>query len=126
MYKIEKNIKLLSINEAWQGRRYKTKKYETYEKILRYTLPNNKFNIDSYYIVFFFNFSNKLSDWDNPIKPLQDILQKKYGFNDRDVEIAMVYKNIVEKKDEGFIVYIGDSKNFYRDLKTIKKQQKIK
>jgi len=126
MYKIEKKIKLLSVNEAWQGRRFKTKKYETYEKTLRFTLPNKTFNTHSYYIIFFFNFSNKLSDWDNPIKPLQDILQKKYGFNDRDVEIAMVYKNIVPKKDEGFIVYIGDSKNFYDDLKSIEKQQKIK
>jgi len=126
MYKIEKKIKLLSVNEAWQGRRFKTKNYDAYQKTLLYTLPNEKINlIKSYYIIFFFNFSNKLSDWDNPIKPLQDILQKKYEFNDRDVDIAMVYKNIVPKKDEGFIVYIGDSNNFYNDLETIRTQQKI-
>lgn len=126
MHKIEKKIKLLSVNEAWQGKRYKTKKYQSYEKILGYTLPNEKINsLNSYYIIFIFNFSNKLSDWDNPIKPLQDILQKKYGFNDRDIYIALTYKKIVPKKDEGFIVYIGDSKNFYDDLETIRKQQKI-
>lgn len=125
MHKIEKKIKLLSVNEAWQGRRFKTKNYDSYEKTLLYTLPNEKINlIKCYYIIFIFNFSNKLSDWDNPIKPLQDILQKKYEFNDRDVDIAMVYKNIVPKKDEGFIVYIGDSKNFYTDFETIKKQQR--
>ena len=78
MHKIEKKIKLLSVNEVWQGKRYKTKKYDTYEKILGYTLPNEKINsLNSYYIIFIFNFANKLSDWDNPIKPLQDILQKK-------------------------------------------------
>ena len=126
MHKIEKKIKLLSVNEVWQGRRYKTKNYDSYEKTLLYTLPNEKINlIKSYYIIFIFNFSNKLSDWDNPIKPLQDILQKKYGFNDRDVKIALVYKKIVPKKDEGFIVYIGDSKKFYDDFETIKKEQKI-
>lgn len=126
MHKIEKKIKLLSVNGAWQGRRYKTKNYEDYEKTLLYTLPNEKINtIKSYYIIFILNFSNKLSDWDNPIKPLQDILQKKYGFNDRDINIAMVYKRIVPKKDEGFVVYIGDSNNFYDDFVTIKKQQKI-
>jgi hypothetical protein len=126
MHKIEKKIKLLSVNEAWQGKRYKTKNYQSYEKILGYTLPNEKINsLNSYYIIFIFNFANKLSDWDNPIKPLQDILQKKYGFNDRDIYIALTYKKIVPKKDEGFIVYIGDSNNFYDDLETIKKQQKI-
>jgi hypothetical protein len=110
MHKIEKKIKLLSVNEVWQGKRYKTKKYDTYEKILGYTLPNEKINsLNSYYIIFIFNF----------------ILQKKYGFNDRDIYIALTYKKIVPKKDEGFIVYIGDSKNFYKDLETIKKQQKI-
>jgi hypothetical protein len=126
MYKIEKKIKLLSVNQAWQGKRFKTKSYDLYEKTLLYTLPNEKIQlIQSYYIIFIFNFSNKLSDWDNPIKPLQDILQKKYGFNDRDVKIALVYKKIVPKKDEGFIVYIGDSKKFYDDLKIIKTQQDI-
>jgi hypothetical protein len=121
MHKIEKKIKLLSVNEAWQGRRFKTKNYDAYQKTLLYTLPNEEINIiKSYYIIFIFNFSNKLSDWDNPIKPLQDILQKKYGFNDRDVHIALVFKNIVPKKDEGFI---GDSNNFYDDLQIIKQQQ---
>lgn len=126
MHKIEKKIKLLSVNEAWQGKRFKTKNYQVYEKTLGYTLPNEKINsFNSYYIIFIFNFSNKLSDWDNPIKPLQDILQKKYEFNDRDITIALTYKKIVPKKDEGFVVYIGDSNNFYDDLETIKKQQKI-
>lgn len=125
MHKIEKKIKLLSVNQAWQGRRFKTKNYDAYENTLLYTLPNEKINIASYYIIFIFNFSNKLSDWDNPIKPLQDVLQKKYGFNDRDITIALTYKKIVPKKDEGFIVYIGDSNNFYDDLELIKKEQKI-
>ena len=126
MHKIEKKIKLLSVNEVWQGRRYKTKKYENYQNTLLLTLPNEKINTtNSYYIIFIFNFSNKLSDWDNPIKPLQDILQKKYGFNDRDITIALTFKKIVPKKDEGFIIYIGDSTNFYDDLEIIKKLQKI-
>lgn len=126
MHKIEKKIKLLSVNGAWQGRRFKTKNYDNYENTLLYTLPDEKINIiKSYYIIFIFNFSNKLSDWDNPIKPLQDILQKKYGFNDRDIYIALTFKKIVPKKDEGFVVYIGDAENFYQDLEIIKQQQTI-
>jgi Holliday junction resolvase RusA-like endonuclease len=40
-----------------------------------------------------------MADWDNPIKPLQDILQKKYGFDDRRIMKASVIKNVVKKGD---------------------------
>jgi Holliday junction resolvase RusA-like endonuclease len=36
-------------------------------------------------VEFFFGFSNKASDLDNPVKLLMDIAQKKYGFNDKNV-----------------------------------------
>ena len=45
---------------------------------------------------------NTLADWDNPVKPLQDILQKKYGFDDRRIMRATVIKSIV-KKGDGYI-----------------------
>jgi len=53
-----------------------------------------------YDIYFKFGFSSKLSDWDNPIKPFQDILQKRYDFNDRDVFKATVEKELVKKGNE--------------------------
>ena len=107
MNKIEKKIKLLSVNQAWQGKRYKSKKYSQYEKSLLWTLPNISIpNFKQYYIVYIFKFSNNLFDWDNPIKPLQDILQKKYGFNDRDITIALTFKKLVSKKKRGiYCVY---------------------
>jgi len=88
------DIKPLSVNQVWMGRRFKTPKYKAYEKELllklkKINIPDGKLEIH-----LIFGFSNKNSDWDNPIKPFQDILQKKYGFNDRSV-----YKAIVEKKD---------------------------
>jgi len=124
MIKIEKKIKLLSVNECWQGRRFKTSLYLDYEKILMYTLPNHKINYDKYYIIFIFNFSSARADWDNPIKPLQDILQKKYKFNDCDITHAVVLKNIVAKKDEGFKIYLGDAFNFCDDIATILNKSK--
>ena len=45
---------------------------------------------------------NVLADWDNPVKPLQDILQKKYGFNDSRIVKAEVVKKVV-KKGDGYI-----------------------
>jgi DNA-binding Lrp family transcriptional regulator len=45
-------------------------------------------------------FSSKLSDWDNPVKPFQDILQKEYEFDDRYIYLAIVEKIDVKKGDE--------------------------
>ena len=33
------NVKPLSVNQCWQGRRYKTKAYKQYEKALLQILP---------------------------------------------------------------------------------------
>ena len=93
-------IKPLSVNECWQGKRFKTKAYKDYEKKLLLLLPKLKLPEPPYKISFEFGFSNVLSDWDNPIKPLQDILQKKYSFNDRDVFEAKVKKIKVSKGQE--------------------------
>jgi len=96
------NIKPISVNACWQGRRFKTPKYKTYEKELLYKLKSYKIPKGKLLINITFGVSSKLMDWDNPIKPFQDVLQKKYGFNDRDVYCA-----IVEKKDssEGRRIY---------------------
>ena len=61
------------------------------------TVPDGKLKI-----FFEFGMSNIRSDWDNPVKPVQDILQKKYGFNDKDIYEATVKKVVVEKGEEYF------------------------
>tara|TARA_R100000655_G_scaffold105020_1_gene152832 strand:+ start:1065 stop:1421 length:357 start_codon:yes stop_codon:yes gene_type:complete len=97
------NIKPLSINKAWKGRRYKTDKYKAYEKELLYLLPNKKQigNLEGpLKIDIEFGFSSSASDFDNPIKPLIDILQKKYHFNDNQIYEANIKKVIVDKGDE--------------------------
>ena len=47
--------------------------------------------------------SNMAFDFDNPVKPFVDILQKKYGFNDKQIMRAVIDKVIVKKGKE----YIG-------------------
>ncbi len=91
------DIKPLSVNKVWQGKRFKTKTYKQYERellaILRpFTVPEGDLML-----TLEFGFSNAASDWDNPIKPFQDILQKKYGFNDSRVVEAHVKKVKVKK-----------------------------
>lgn len=59
------DIKPLSVNEAWQGKRYKIKKYKQYENALHWLLPKITIPEPSYKIYFRFGFSNSLSDWEN-------------------------------------------------------------
>lgn len=79
------NVKPLSVNQAWKGRRYKTDKYKKYEQDIMSLLPQTKPLNGDLSISFEFGFSNASSDLDNPVKPLLDIMQKKYGFNDKQV-----------------------------------------
>ena len=105
--RIRQDIKLLSVNECWQGKRYKTKAYKAYEEELLYKLSKQIIPNPPYRIKFEFGFSNSASDWDNPIKPLQDILQKKYNFNDKDIIEGKVRKLKVKKGSEYFKVKIS-------------------
>lgn len=92
------DIKPLSVNEAWKGRRFKTDKYKSYERTMLMLLPKHfkkdwtKLHIKIGVI--------SLYDIDNCLKPLIDVLQKKYGFNDRYITKLTVEKEVVKKGKE--------------------------
>lgn len=97
--------KPLSVNKVWCGKRFKTDDYKVYEQELFLLLPKElKIPKGKIHLKLRFGFSSKASDIDNPLKPFVDILQKKYGFNDK-----MIYKLSVEKvdikKDSEFIEF---------------------
>ena len=92
----------LSVNDCWQGRRFKTKMYRIYETNLYNILPDFKIPEGKLKINLEFGFSNTLRDIDNPIKPLLDIFQKKYGFNDKRVFAISIEKKIVKRGEEYF------------------------
>lgn len=96
------NIKPLSVNEAWQGQRFKTQKYLDFEKLVLLSLKPMAVPDPPYSVSFEFGMSNSLSDYDNAVKPLQDVLQKKYGFNDKDIFEAHIRKVKVAKGQEYF------------------------
>ena len=98
MFKV--NIKPLSINEAYRGRRFKTQKYKDYEQELWYKLPNKNIPDGELALELEFGFSNKGTDIDNCIKNFTDILQKKYLFNDNRIYKLRVDKKIVKKGKE--------------------------
>lgn len=94
------NIKPLSVNECWRGKRFKTKEYLQYEKDLLLMLPKIKVPEPPYKLSIEFGFSNMASDIDNPVKPFQDILQKKYGINDKNILELNINKTKTEKGKE--------------------------
>lgn len=92
------NIKPLSVNECWQGRRVKTTKHRNYRKELGHLLPKGvhipEGNLE---VAYTFKVSSKLADYDNLIKAFQDALCENYGFDDRQIFRAVIEKEIVPK-----------------------------
>tara|TARA_R110002012_G_scaffold313978_1_gene526249 strand:- start:412 stop:747 length:336 start_codon:yes stop_codon:yes gene_type:complete len=99
---IQIHRKPLSVNACWQGKRFKTPLYKEYEKEILELLPD-KYEIPEGDLQVRYEFGlNTMADWDNPVKPLQDILQKKYDFDDRRIMKAEVIKKVVKKGDGYF------------------------
>jgi len=93
-------IKPLSVNKCWQGRRFKTPTYKTYQTELLLLLKSKKLNFDKIELYVRYGFSSANADLDNPQKPFQDILSKKYGFNDSKVYRLILEREQVKKGNE--------------------------
>lgn len=102
------NIKPLSVNEAWKGRRFKTDEYKVYERAMLYLLPQMNTPKEALKISIVFGFSSSGSDIDNCLKPFLDCLQKKYAINDNRIYELNVKKEIVKKGSE-FIKFFIES-----------------
>ena len=94
------DIKPLSVNKAWKGKRFKTNEYRKYEKNLILLLPKQKIGDGYLSLDVEFGFSSMASDLDNPLKPFIDVIQKKYGFNDKQIFKLFVTKTLVKKGKE--------------------------
>lgn len=95
-------IKPLSVNEAFQGKRFKTDKYNYFIQKIHFLLPkeikiSDEKNIK---IAIEFGFSSKASDIDNCCKSFLDCLVKKYKVDDRNIYEMHVFKSIVKKGEE--------------------------
>lgn len=94
-------IKPFSVNDAWKGKRYRTNDYKKFQKDMMYLLPRLEIDFKKpLKIDLLFGFSSNASDIDNPVKPLLDILQKKYSFNDNQIFELNIKKEIVKKNNE--------------------------
>lgn len=98
---IKINIKALSVNEAYKGRRFRTPKHDAFKTAIKYLLPDwYDMPEPPYFIKLEFGFSSMSSDWDNCIKTAQDAIADKYGFNDKLIRGGLVYTEYVEKGKE--------------------------
>lgn len=104
------DIKPLSVNEAYTGKRYKTEKYRRYKFALLCKLPRMEIGPPPYRVQYVFGLSNPSADIDNPVKPFQDILQEKYKFNDKHIDEIQVKREKVKKGSE-FISFKIESIN---------------
>lgn len=104
----EVQIKPMSVNEAWQGKRFKTDKYKSFERSCLFLLPKLIIPLGELKISFEFGLSNSGNDIDNSIKPFLDILQKKYEFNDSRI-YEMNVKKIKTEKGKEFIRFNVES-----------------
>ena len=71
------NIKPISINKCFQGRRFKTPEYKQYERDLH--LLGGHFKAirgDVEVIIEWYLKNDKMTDIDNPVKPILDFLTK--------------------------------------------------
>lgn len=91
------NIKPLSINRAYRGKRFQSSELKQYHRDLFYLLPKIDIPKGKLKLEIEFGFSSKGSDADNCVKPFQDVLQDTYRFNDNMIYELHVYKVDVKK-----------------------------
>lgn len=92
-------LKPISINVCFQGRRFKTKVYKDYERDL-HALGGHFERItgDVEVIIEWFLKNDKMTDIDNPTKPLLDYLTKAGAFeDDRKIRELHLYKYHADK-----------------------------
>lgn len=94
MATIQLDIKPLTVNKAWQGKRFTTKDYKKYTEDCLLLLPRVEVQASKYEIIYrFYLIHHKTTDYDNLIKPLQDIIVKKGIIPDD----KYIYRAVIEK-----------------------------
>lgn len=94
------DIKPLSVNEAFKGRRFKTPAYKRYERDVCLMLAAGRVPEGELSLKVDVGFSSAASDIDNILKPFIDCLQKRYKFNDKRIVELHIKKHKVGKGAE--------------------------
>jgi len=94
MIDVEIPIKPISVNKAFQGRRFKTADCKSFEEELWYLLPKEKMIKGNVSVTIEFYLKNhKMTDVSNLVKVFEDIVVKRgYIEDDRKVNELFLYK----------------------------------
>ena len=94
-------VKGISINECFQGRRFKTKKYNAFIEEMLYTMPKQKMIKGMVRIGIAFSLKSILrSDLDNLLKPVIDCVVKKGWIeDDRFIQSIEAHKILGDKEE---------------------------
>lgn len=106
MIQVHLPLKPMSVNKAWQGRRFATPIYKKWRVDGLLLLPNKNAMVGLLELSVTFYMKNVgRCDIDNPLKAVLDLLQKKgYYKNDSQIYELHVYK--VKSEEEGIDVEI--------------------
>lgn len=103
------DIKPISVNRLYKGRRFKTDEYKSYQaqwlQIKKEVIEAERIDL---YIAFYV--SDIRSDLDNCLKAAIDMMQKRHGFNDMQIARIGADKVIVEKGKEGIFYHLRELK----------------
>jgi Holliday junction resolvase RusA-like endonuclease len=105
---VSTGLKPLSANKMHLGRKIDSAEYRKYRTALTRRLPDIEIPDGPLRVRVLACFSSKLADLDNVLKPFLDVLQARYGFNDRHVHRIVAQKKIVPKGQET-ILFAVDS-----------------
>ena len=94
------NIKPVSVNEVYTGRRFLTPKGKQYKKTLAWMIPKVSIPDGKLHIRYRFYFSSAGSDTANAEKAFTDSLAEKNGFNDNRIYKIEMEKFVVPKGQE--------------------------
>lgn len=94
------NIKPLSVNSLYTGRRFLTPAGKSYKRAVQYMIPKVPVPDGKLHIRYKFYFSSSGSDIDGPVKAFQDCLSERLGFNDNRVYLTESEKFVVPKGQE--------------------------
>lgn len=97
----------LSQNMAWQGRRYKSKNYKDYEKVInahlqKLAIPKIKPGIP-FYLYIEFGISARM-DCSNGLKLFEDILCRHMQTDDRNV-MGIFLRKVITKRSDHYIKF---------------------
>ena len=98
------NIKPLSLNAAYRGRRFSTPELKAFKSAVYLQLPKIKIPEGKLSVTYHFGVSTKNSDVDNLVKAFQDCVADAYGFNDKRIYQISVQK-VDAKKGEEYIAF---------------------